>query len=1014
VTTGSSASRPSRGSSGGSGRSAVSRRPLITTAVIVIALIIAFVFATQVYTNVLWYDQLGFLSVYVRENLIKIAAFVVAGLVMAGLIYISLRIAWSSRPADRPAPKPRAPREGGGQDPMADLQAVFNQNMERYQRALEPMRRLLMIVIPVVIGLFSASTILTQWDTIMLFLFQEPFGETDPEFGLDMGFYMFTLPFLRMVLGFLITALIFSGIAGLIMHYLYGGVVVQERGIKTTKAFKLHLGIIAAVLLIALAVNFWLGRYATLQSNSGEWSGALYTDVNAVIPTNAILAVAALLVAVMFIYSTVAGRWRIPLIGTAMLLVISLVAGGLYPWIVQRFQVNPTEQTLESEYIQRNIDMTRDAYGLSGMEMQDYDATVDAGEGALGGDTPSISNIRLLDPNVVSSAFAQLQQFRPYYQFGETLSVDRYDIDGQTRDTVISARELNPNQNQGWYNQHVVYTHGFGVIAAYGNQVEADGSPRFMQSGITATGDISQDYQPRIYFGETSPEYSIVGGAEGDDDLELDRPQTTDDDESNDASTTFSGNGGPSVGNWFNRLAYAIKYQSSDLLLSEAVRPESQILYDRDPSSRVEQVAPYLTVDGNPYPAIVDGQVKWIVDAYTTSKDYPYSTPTELGDATTDSQTQAGVTQALPNEQVNYIRNSVKATVNAYDGSVELYAWDDEDPVLKAWQKVFPDTVKPYSEMSSELMDHVRYPEDLFKVQRELLNRYHVTDSNSFYANDDVWEIPNDPTQDAATDLPPYYQSLQMPGEDQAAFSLTSSFIPQQSDGNSRNVMYGFLAANGDAGTGEDGVKAEDYGKLDLLELPRSSVVPGPGQAQNLFNSDTDVSTELNLLRQGASEVVNGNLLTLPVGDGILYVQPVYVQSSGDASYPTLRRVLVGFGEKVGFAPTLEEALDEVFGGNSGANTAADAGVDAAEADSQGETGADNDGASPESGGSGGLDGALQDANQALQDADEAMKAGDWTAYGEAQDRLSKALDQALEADGVSGESASPSPSPSE
>ncbi|WP_035810238.1 UPF0182 family protein [Curtobacterium sp. S6] len=1008
MATGPSSPRSSAASTGN--RPKKRGRPLLTTFIIVVALVIAFVYVSQVYTEVLWYNQLGYIGIFLRENFIKIGVFLAGFLLMALAMWVSLRAAWKHRPAERPQrPRPAAGGEqqkSAGADPMRDLQAVFNQNMERYQQALEPMRRILMIAIPVVVGLFGGLTLLAQWDTVALFFAREPFGQTDPQFGFDLSFFMFTLPFLRLVAGYVITVLVLAGIGALVTQYLYGGIVVHERGIGTSKAVKVHLGIIAALFLIVLAGNFWLGRYSTLLSNKGSWTGALFTDVNAVMPTNAILAIAAVIVAALFVYSAFAGRWRLPLIGTAMLLVVSLVAGGLYPWAVQRFQVTPTEQAMEKDFIQRNIDMTRNAYGLSDIKSQNYEATVETGQGALDGDTSTVSNIRLLDPNVVSNSFAQLQQFRPYYQFGKSLSVDRYNVDGKNQDTVISARELNPEQNQGWYNQHVVYTHGYGVVAAYGNQVEADGKPKFMQEGISAKGVISQDYQPRIYFGQSSPDYSIVGGSDGDENLELDRPQTTDDKGAGDAKYTYTGQGGPKIGNWFNRLAYAIKYQSSDLLLSNAVRPDSQILYNRDPADRVSKVAPYLKVDGNPYPAIVDNKVVWMVDAYTTSSNYPYSTPTSLGDATQDSQTKAGGSKALPNEKVNYIRNSVKATVNAYDGSVDLYAWDDQDPVLKAWQKVFPTTVKPYSEMSADLMNHVRYPEDLFKVQRELLNRYHVTDANSFYASDDVWQTPKDPTQDQATDLPPYYMSLQMPGDKRTRFSLTSSFIPQQSDSNTRNVMYGFVSANGDAGTGKDGVKDPDYGTMNLLELPRNSVVPGPGQAQNLFDSDTNVSTELNLLRQGASRVVNGNLLTLPVGGGILYVQPVYVQSSGDASYPTLRRVLVGFGEKVGFAPTLDEALNELFDGNSGAQTSKDAGVDASQADS----GKSDQGDSGSSGESPDLKKSLEDANKAMQDSSKAMKDGDWAAYGQAQDRLNKALDEALKADGAS---ASPSPSPS-
>ncbi|MCD1145753.1 UPF0182 family protein [Kocuria sp. LUK] len=972
MTAGPTAPRPPRQQPDGQRRK---RGALWPTVVVVLVLVAAFVGATQLYTDVLWYDQLGYLSVFLTENLVKIVIFTVAAVLVAALMFASLYLAHRHRPIT--------------------AESIVDDNLRRYQEALEPVRKIVMVVVPVLFGLFAASTAMTQWDTVLLFLNQEPFGREDPQFGLDIAFYVFTLPFLRFLIGFLVSAILLAGVGGILMHYVYGGIRINERGLATTRASRVHLGVLAALFLLLQAANFWLDRYSTVQSSSGKWTGALYTDVNAVIPTKAILAAAALIVAVLFVVAAVIGRWRLPVIGTAVLLVVAVVAGGIYPWIVQRFQVLPTEQALENEYIQRNIELTRAAYGLDETEVMPYDATTQTEQGALRQDTETTSNIRLLDPNVVSAAFSQLQQFRPYYQFPDTLNVDRYEIDGEVQDTVIATRELNPDQNQGWYNQHVVYTHGYGVVAAYGNRVQADGKPQFMQAGIPSRGEISDDYEPRIYFGENSPEYSIVGGGEGDEPLELDRPQTADD-EGADAKTTFAGDGGPSIGNFFNRLAYGIKFQSSDLLLSDAVRPESQILYDRDPRERIEKVAPYLTVDGSPYPAIIDGRVQWIVDAYTTSDAFPYSTPSVLQEATQDTQTAQGAAATLPPERVNYIRNSVKATVDAYDGSVELYAWDDQDPVLKAWQKVFPDTLKPYSEMSADLMAHVRYPQDMFKVQRELLNRYHVTDANSFYANDDVWSVPNDPTQDRDVALPPYYLSMRMPGEDQANFSLTTSFIPQQSEtGNTRNVMYGYLSANADAGTGEDGVKSEEYGTLRLLELPRSSVVPGPGQAQNLFNSDTDVSTELNLLRQGASEVINGNLLTLPAGGGMLYVQPVYVQSSGDAAYPTLRRVLVGFGEEVGFAPTLEEALDEVFGGDSGAQTSSGAGVSEAEAEAGAEGG---DGAPADSGS---LEDALSQANEAIQESEQALQDGDWARYGQAQDRLQQAIERALEADGV-------------
>lgn len=981
------------------------------TLLVLVALIVAFVFSTQVYTDLLWFNQLGFGKVFITENIYRIAVFLIAAAISGIALWASMQYAYKKGEPPAP-PKPRARPHIDPNHPMAgqfpNLNDLFNQNMARYQKTVENARKVLLFVVPVALGLFVGIGAASQWKTIALFFHKTDFGTQDPEFGLDYGFFVFTLPFLQVLTTFLSSITVLAAVGALVMHYFYGGIKVLDKGIETSKAFRKHMAVLAALYLLIRGVNFWLERYSATQDQSGNWAGAMYTDVNAIIPVKAILAIAAVLVAAFFAVAAVTGRWRLPMMGTAVILIVGLVAGGVYPWIIQRFQVVPNEQASEAQYIQRNIDATRSAYGLDNIETKPYDATTNTAAGALKGESQTVSNIRLLDPNVVSDAFAQLQQFRPYYRFENTLSVDRYKVDGVTQDTVIAPRELNPAQNAGssWINQHVVYTHGYGVIAAYGNKVEADGKPKFMQSGIQAKGVLSDDYEPRIYFGLSSPSYSIVGGNSGDEALELDRPQTADDSADSDAKYTFTGNGGPNIGNVFNRLAYAIKFQSSDILLSDAVRPESQILYERNPSARIKQVAPYLTVDGNPYPAIVDGRVQWIVDAYTTSDQYPYSQESSLDSATSDSETSTGNQRALPQEKVNYIRNSVKATVDAYDGSVKLYAWDENDPILQSWQKVFPETVASYKDMSAELLDHVRYPQDMFKVQREILNKYHVTDSGSFYAGDDVWSVPNDPTNESGKSLPPYYLSLQMPGEKKAAFALTSSFIPQQSDSNSRNVMYGFLAANGDAGTGKDGVKSDSYGKMTLLELPRSSVVPGPGQAQNVFNSDTEVSKELNLLRQGASQVINGNLLTLPVGDGILYVQPVYVQSSGDAAYPTLRRVLVGFGEKVGFAPTLDEALNMLFGGSSGAKTDADAGVDEKAADKV----TDQSGSDSKTS-SGDLQSALADANQAMKDADAAMKAGDWTKYGEAQQRLNDAIGRAMEADGVTAD-ATPSAEP--
>uniref|UniRef100_UPI00047A01CE UPF0182 family protein n=1 Tax=Arthrobacter sp. H14 TaxID=1312959 RepID=UPI00047A01CE len=585
--------------------------------------------------------------------------------------------------------------------------------------------KLAMIGIPVLLGVFAGTAASSQWQQVLLFFNQVPYGATDPEFGLDYTFYMVTLPFLGFLVGFMISVVLVAGIAGLLTHYLYGGIRLEEKGIFTSTAARVHIAVAAAAFLILQAVNYWLDRYSTLVSQDGNWAGAMYTDVNAVIPTKSILAVAALIVAVLFVAAAITNKWRLPIVGTAMLIITAILASGVYPWVIQRFQVEPSEQTLEEPYIARNIELTREAYGLDAIEVSNYDASTDVEAGALEDDEETTDNIRLLDPNLVSAAFGQLQQFRPYYQFPSILNVDRYEIDGTTENVVVAVRGLDTGNIQSWINQHAVYTHGYGLVAASASEVAADGEPQFLEAGIPSQGVLG-DYQPRVYFGEFSPEYSVVGAPEGAPPMELDRPETGG--AEREAKTTFSGEGGPGIGNFFNRLIYSIQFQSTDLLLSDAVNEESQILYNRDPRERVEAVAPYLTVDSNIYPAVIDGRIKWIVEGYTTNQNFPYSTQQQLESATTDSLTGVGAaSQALPPEPVNYIRNSVKATVDAYDGSVDLYAWDENDPMLKAWQNVFPETIQPISEISGDLMSHVRYPEDMFKVQRELLGQYHVT-----------------------------------------------------------------------------------------------------------------------------------------------------------------------------------------------------------------------------------------------------------------------------------------------
>jgi uncharacterized protein len=792
-----------------------------------------------------------------------------------------------------------------------------------------------------------------------------------------------------------------SGLGALATHYLYGGIRVNGREVRISKTARVQLAITAGIYVLLQAISIWLDQYTTLYDPSAGFlpNGAGYTEANAVIWGRAIVAIIAGLIAVLFFVTAFIGRWRLPLIGTALLVVSSLLLGSVYPWVMQRFQVIPSEQSLEAPFIERNIEATRQAYNVGNVEEVPYQAETDAEQGALREDAETTANIRIVDPALITDTFRQLEQVRQYYQFPLYLDVDRYTIEGETTDTVIALRELNQQgqSSGGWYNNTILYTHGFGVVAAYGNQRASDGEPVFMESGIPSSGVLTDElgpYEPRIYFGEESPEYSIVGGPEGAEPLELDYPSGGE--EATGPRTTFAGDGGPVLDNVFKKLLYAIKFQSEQIFLSEAVTDQSQILYERNPRDRVAKVAPYLTLDNDPYPAIVDDRIVWIVDGYTTSDNYPYSTVQQLSRTIADTYTPEPLYAV---DDLNYIRNSVKATVDAYSGEVNLYAWDEEDPVLQTWQKIFPSSLQPMSEMGEELMSHVRYPADLFKVQRAILGDYHVTNANSFYEGEQAWIAPNDPGSAEAQQRlqPPYYLTMQLPETEQPAFTLYSTFIPDATGEGARNVLTGYLAANSDPG--------EDYGKLTLLTLPGQNTVPGPGQVYNTFRSDTEVANQLALLERGNTEVLLGNLLTLPVGGGLLYVQPVYVQATGGTSYPLLRKVLVSFGQEIAFEDTLDTALDELFGGESGAE-AGDVDVEPTDpteepTDPEAPTGepTEEPTASPEPTEPGDeLAQALADARQALEDRQQAYADNDLVAAAEADQRLQDAIERALAA----------------
>jgi uncharacterized membrane protein (UPF0182 family) len=975
--------RPRSSGSGRGGRPGAPRfSPLAITLLVLAALIGLVSFGSYLWTQVMWYDSVGFASVFWTQVWAQIALFL-GGLVAAGaIIGSSLAVGYRTRPIYAPATQ-------------------AEQALDRYRQMLDPVRRVGTVVVPLVLGLFAGLAAASQWKTLLLFANGVDFGKTDPTFGKDIGFFVFDLPWYAFLESFFTMTLVLAIIAAIVTHYVYGGLAVGAGGVRTTPAARIHLSVLAAAFVLVRAMGYWIDRYQLSVEASGRITGMQYTEANAVLLTKGVLAVAAVLCALLFLSTIWTHTWRLPLIGVISLVVVSLVVGSLYPAAIQSFRVKPSEQALEAPYLKLNIEATRAAFGIDTITKDPYDAKKTPEAGGLSADSATIPGIRVVDPLIVQPTFQQLQGLRRYYEFPDVLDVDRYSIKGAKQDTVIAARELDLNNtpSRSWVNDHTVYTHGYGVVAAYGTQRDSRGEPIFFARDIPVQGELGQ-FEPRIYFGETTRDYSITGAPGGAAPREIDYQS----DQGQEQRTTFSGNGGVKMDNVFKRLAYATVYREYNIMLSDQVGDYSTMLDYRTPKERVERAAPWLTLDGNPYPAVVDGRVQWILDGYTTSANYPYSQLQAIDSATSDAVTRTRQSvQEIRAGQVNYIRNSVKATVDAYDGSIKLYSWDDADPVLKAWSGAFGGTVRPMSEISGALMSHLRYPEDLFKVQRELLSRYHVTDANAFYSGGDYWKVPQEPTSDVKSGQPPYYLSIAMPDQKGPAFSLTTSFTPA---GENRQFLTGFLAVDSEPGN-EAGKRREGYGKMRLLELPANTNVMGPAQVQNQINASNQNSTDfqltlsqfLSINNQSGSRVQKGNLLTLPVGGGLLYVQPIYVSSQSGTSYPLNQAIVVSFGDRLAWGKDLGSALNQLFGGDAGAPTPAPApspggpATPPAQADPAAE-----------------LRAAVAEAQKQYTAGQEALKKGDFAAYGDAQKALQAAIEKAAR---LSGQVLGSTPKPS-
>jgi len=940
-------------------------RFVIPAVIIIVALAILISVTAGIWTDFLWYSSVGKTRVFSTAYSTKWLLFGVTAVIMTAIIGTNIVLAYRTRPEEPPS-------------------GPEHQGVEAYRQAIDPHRRGVLVVLLGLIGLISGLAAASNWQTWLLFIDRVPFGVKDPQFHQDISFFINVYPFLRMALSFLFAAVLLSLVLSAVVHVLYGGLRLARKA-QPSRAARAHLFVLIGVFVALKAVAYWIDRYAIDFSQRGVvQTGASYTDVHAVLPAKTVLAVIAVICAVLFIAGALRRSTLLPAMGFGLLVLSAVVIGGVYPFIIQQFVVKPNQAVKERPYIAREIANTRSAYGVDGVKTSNYSATSTESNSTLATQAAALPDLRLIDPNVISQVFQQLQQVKSYYQFTDLLSMDRYVVGTSLlpQDMVVGVRDMSgpPAGQSNWVNSHLIYTHGYGFVSALAGTSQSDGNPLFTESDIPPTGQLG-GFEPRVYFGDEGVSYVIADTRQA----ELDFPKEN---TGGQVNNHYQGGGGVAVGSFGSRLLYAIKFRELNILLSSAIEGNSRILYIRDPLQRVAKAAPFLTLDGHPYPVVENGQLVWVVDGYTGTNNYPYSKRIDAEQASSNTFSPNGLVVGPNAGEVNYLRNSVKATVNAYTGAVHLYQWGQASPLLKTWMKAFPGLIEPQSSIPKLLLPHLRYPEVLFDAQRQILAQFHVLQPSSFYGGQNFWAVPNDPTQpkDVHVAQPPYYLSLDLPGSATPEFSLSTLFTPA-----GRSNLAAFMAVNSNP-------LSPDYGQLQILQLPQDTAISGPEQVQSNFESFPPASTKLGLLRRGGSKVTLGNLVTLPLGGDLLSVEPVYVQASSktnSGSYPQLKEVLTYYNGQVGFADSLAASLAQVFG---------------------------NAGPTAPSGPSGGhvnaaVLGFLAEAEQDYQAAQAALHANppNFTLYGQEIAKMKAALDSAQHAANPTkgGKSSGGSPSPS-
>jgi len=876
--------------------------------------------AVPLYTDWLWFKEVGFTQVFTTRLALNGWLFLGLGGVVFAFLFLNLSVAARTAPPDV-------------------LWELEDQLGLPGRAVLEPLVRRLLLPVIGVIALFAGARGSGAWDTVLSYVNATPFGRTDPLFGRDLGFFVFELPVWRLIYGWAIGLVAGTLILTAAVYVLQRSLVLTAHGPRLAASARTHLLGLGAFLLVLRGVGFWLDRFDLLYSPRGLVFGASYTDVHASLPVLGWLAVLALLCAGACVFQMFRPGWRFLVAGLVTLALFWIGGLGVYPSLLQRFRVTPNELVAERPFIQHNIRMTRQAYALDRVVEKEFAAADNLTAAALERNTLTIKNIRLWDNRPLLVTYGKLQEIRTYYKFLD-VDVDRYTVNGEYRQIMLSARELAYRflPSRGFINEHLTYTHGYGLVASPVNRISPEGLPEFFLKDIPPVGaGLPRITQPAIYYGESGNDYVFVRTRS----QELDYPSGD-----QNVYTRYVGRGGIPVNSLLAKLAFAVRFGEIKVLLSDDLTAESRVMIYRDIAPRVRQAAPFLRYDRDPYLVVADdGRLMWMLDAYTTTDRYPYAEPVRgIG---------------------NYIRNAVKVTVDAYDGRITFYVADDEDPIIRTFAKAFPGMFRPLAEMPKDLQAHIRYPEDLFTVQAKMYATYHMEDPQVFYNKEDLWVVPRLPQDGRDKDMDPYFTVMRLPGEPKEEFILLSPFNPS-----GRDNMIALLAARSDA---------PNYGRLISYNFPKQKLVFGPRNIDARINQDPLISQQISLWNQQGNRVLRGALYAIPIEESLIYVLPLYLAAEQGGALPELRRVVVAYSNQIAMEPSLEAALARIFGGHARAEDAT--------ARPRGEPGM------PAAAGAA-IAPLVQRAWEAWQKAQEALRHGDWTAYGQEQKRLEDVLRQ--------------------